>query len=72
MPQKVVFKRSKKTTGQSYDVTFSHLTAGEILCMKHALELYLQAGSTISSDLLAYLNNGVEASDDEWIKKVMK
>jgi len=71
MSRTVSIKKSKKTQGQSYDVTFSHLTAGEILSMKNALESHSQAGSAVASDVLAYLNNGVEACSEDWLKKVM-
>lgn len=72
MSRKVTVKKTKKAQGQVYDLSFSGLTAGEILSMKNALESHSQAGSAVASDVLAYLNNGIQESSEDWIKEVCK
>lgn len=71
MSRKVTVKKTKKTTGQTFDVSFSSLTAGEVLSIKNALEL---SGSPVASDVLAYLNNGVsDAPEDcKWLKDCLR
>lgn len=67
MANKVSIKKSKKTEGQSYDLTFSHLTPGEILSLKNALERHAASGSDVAKDVLMYLTNGVATSDHPFL-----
>lgn len=71
MSRKVTVKKTKKAMGTTFDVSFSGLTAGEVLSIKHALEA---SGSPVASDVLAYLNNGVaEAPEDcKWLKDCLQ
>jgi len=64
MSRKVTIKRNKKGAGQSYDVSFSGLTKGEIMSMQNALEA---SGTPVSSDVLAYLNNGLYDCEEAWL-----
>lgn len=63
MANKVTIKRTKKNTNRVYDVSFSALTQGEIMAMKNALESYSE-DSVVARDVLAYLRNGIESSND--------
>lgn len=65
MNRKVTIKKNKKGAGQSYDVSFSGLTKGEIMSMKNALEA---SGTPVSEDVHAYLNNGLIECDEPWLK----
>jgi hypothetical protein len=71
MSRKVTVKKTKKTSGQTFDLSFNGLTAGEVLSIKNALEL---SGSPVASDVLAYLNNGVyDAPEDcKWLKDCLR
>ncbi len=53
----VSVKKSKKTDNQ-YDVSFSGLTAGEVLSIKYTLETRARI-SPVAGDISAYLNNAL-------------
>lgn len=68
MSRKVTIKKNKKGAGQSYDVSFSGLTKGEIMSMQNALQGH---GSHVAMDVLAYLNNGLIECDESWLKDLV-
>lgn len=67
MSNKVTIKRTKKTQNQVYDVSFSGLTAGEIRCIKNALEAHATNGSVVAADVYGYLQNGMQAANDPYL-----
>jgi len=58
MASKVSVKKTKKTDNQ-YDLSFSGLTAGEVLSIKYALEGRAEV-SAVAADMATHLNNGLK------------
>lgn len=63
MASKVSIKKNKKTSNQ-YDVSFSGLTAGEVISIKYALETRARI-SSVASDVSDYLNNALTLQEPD-------
>lgn len=68
MSRKVSFKRTKDTSVNKYNVSFSGLTGGQILSIKNALYAHAETGSAVASDVLAFFKNGIQESGDDYLK----
>lgn len=68
MSGKVKIKRPKKEDN-SFDVSFKGLTQGQLMAMYRALEYY---GSPVGQDVFGFLRNGINSSEDDTIRNLMK
>ena len=68
MSQKFTIKKSKNK--HHYDVLFSSLTFGEILCIQNAIELHAKSGSTVAFDLLLSMKDRVQTANDDRTKNI--
>lgn len=68
MARKVIVKRNNKTISHTYDVSFTGLTVGQILSLKNALEKHREF-SPVADDMLAFLNNGIAESEEDFLKE---
>lgn len=64
---KVDFKKNKNG---GYNVSFSKLTAGEILSIRNALGVYAPF-SPVADDVKSYFENGVHECADEPLKSLL-